>query len=96
MRQRVGGGHFRQVVPDTLAYCWRLHTDGSPLAGATLDVDEIPAVVACECGARTTLTVPVLRCATCGRTDVTLVSGEEFLIESIDVRDHDPVAEEVP
>jgi hydrogenase nickel incorporation protein HypA/HybF len=79
-------GHFRQVVPDTLQHCWRLHTDGGPLDGCELAVAWIPAVVRCAaCGANTQLERPILRCGTCRSSDVVLVSGEEFLIESIDV-----------
>jgi hydrogenase nickel incorporation protein HypA/HybF len=95
-RVRLRIGHFRQVVPDTLVYCWGIHTETTPLAGSTLVIHEVPAIVECSCGSSTTLELPVLRCSTCGSSDVRLVSGEEFLIESIDVSDHDPVAEEVP
>ena len=94
-RVRIQVGHFRQVVPDTLVYCWDIHTDGTDLAGSELEIVEIPAVIACACGKQTTLTMPVLRCGTCDGVDVQLVSGEEFLIESIDVSDRDQVAREV-
>lgn len=94
-RVSIQVGHFRQVVPDTLVYCWGLHTDGTDLAGSQLDIAQVPAVIECACGERTMLTMPVLRCGTCEGVDVRLVSGEEFLIESIDVRDRDPVAGEV-
>ena len=96
-RVRLRIGHFRQVVPDTLVHCWAIQTDRTDLAGAELEIEAVPAVVECAaCGASTTLSLPVLRCEACDATDVSLVSGEEFLIESIDVRDRDPVAEEVP
>lgn len=85
-RIRLRVGHFRQVVPGTLAYCWELQTRGGPLEGCALDVEHVPAVIRCRsCGADTTLEHPVLVCGSCGGTDVALVSGEEFLIESIDV-----------
>lgn len=88
-------GHFRQVVPDTLAYCWELTSRDTPLAGSTLAIEEIPAVVHCRsCGADTVLELPVLRCGTCDGIGVELVSGEEFLIASIDVAGR--ATEEVP
>ena len=55
-RVRVRIGYLRQVVPDSLVFNWEMVTAGSDLEGCVLDVDYIPAVVACAaCGARTTL-----------------------------------------
>ncbi len=86
---RVRIGHFRQVVPDTLAYCWELQVRDTPLAGARLEVDHVPAVIVCrDCGASTTLDMPVRSCGACGGVNTDLVSGEEFLVESIDVASH--------
>lgn len=85
-RVRVRIGHFRQVVPGTLQHCWDMRVGGGVLDGAVLDVEHVPAVIACRtCRALTTLDVPAMRCASCGGLDVELLSGEEFLIESIDV-----------
>ncbi|HWL45674.1 MAG TPA: hydrogenase maturation nickel metallochaperone HypA [Ilumatobacter sp.] len=85
-RVRVRIGHLRQVVPGTLQHCWDMRVGGGPLDGCVLDIEHVPAVVSCvACAALTTLTVPVRQCARCGGNDVELLSGEEFLIESIDV-----------
>ncbi|HEY3672385.1 MAG TPA: hydrogenase maturation nickel metallochaperone HypA [Acidimicrobiia bacterium] len=79
-------GYFRQVVPDSLQFAWELLTDDSVLAGAVLAVEHVPAVVACAgCGAHSQLDLPVLACGACGGTDVTMESGDEFMIEAIDV-----------
>ncbi len=83
---RLQIGHFRQVVPTTLQFCWGVVTDGTDLAGCTLDIEHVPAVVGCAaCGERTKLEQPILMCGSCGGRDVALESGEEFLIASIDV-----------
>lgn len=85
-RVRVRIGHLRQVVPGTLVFCWDIVTDGTDLAGAALDIDHVPAAVDCpSCGARTTLERPVMVCGACDARDVALVSGDEFLVASIDV-----------
>lgn len=78
-------GALRQVVPDTLAFCWSVAAFHPLLEGAELDIEVIPAEVECvECGARHRLERPVLRCPGCdGR--VSVVSGEELLVASIDV-----------
>jgi hydrogenase nickel incorporation protein HypA/HybF len=85
-RVHVRIGQLRQVVPDTLRYCWGVTTDGTALDGCELVIDHVAVVVACEgCGAHTTLAHPILVCGTCDGRDVRLVSGDEFLIEAIDV-----------
>ncbi len=84
-RVAVRIGHFRQVVPASLEFSWELLTDGSDLADAALDIEYVPAVVECRvCGRPTRLDFPILLCGYCESSDVTLVSGEEFLIVSID------------
>ena len=85
-RVQVRIGAFRQVVPETLVFCWDLVTDGTALAACTLEVDAVPAAVDCaRCGAHSVLELPVLRCASCDSPEVTLVSGEEFLVTSLEL-----------
>jgi Zn finger protein HypA/HybF (possibly regulating hydrogenase expression) len=79
-------GELRQIVPDTLAYCWELVTDGSELASAELDIERVPGAIRCaSCDETHTLTAPILVCPQCGGRDVTIVSGEEFLITSLEL-----------
>ena len=79
-------GHFRQIVPDTLSFCWGLVGEASGLAGARLDVESVPATIRChDCGSTTTLADPILICEACSSQNVELVSGREFLIESIEL-----------
>lgn len=86
-------GHLRQVVPETLRFCWSMRTEGTAFDGCELAVTHVPAEVVCRgCGASTTLEHPVLRCGDCGGVDVDLVAGEEFLIESIDLAPADAPA----
>lgn len=79
-------GHFRQVVPETLLFCWDMRTKDTDLNECALNITAVPAVIECRsCGASTTLTHPILRCGTCDSADTTMTTGEEFLIESIDL-----------
>ncbi len=85
-RASVRIGYLRQVVPESMTFCWGILTDGTDLAGCELDIEHVPAVVACgTCGAATTLDLPVLMCGECGSTQVALESGEELLLVSIDL-----------
>jgi hydrogenase nickel incorporation protein HypA/HybF len=79
-------GHLRQVVPDALQFGWEMLTNETELKGSELLIEQIPARVECrECRATTTLDMPILACGTCGSFEVTLLSGEEFLIVSMEV-----------
>ncbi len=79
-------GHFRQVVPETLLYCWEMRTKDTDLYGCTLHIEPVPAVIECQsCGEATTLQHPILRCGTCDSAETTMITGEEFLIGSIDL-----------
>jgi hydrogenase nickel incorporation protein HypA/HybF len=85
-RVNVRIGHLRQVVPDTLTFCWGVLVDGTDLAGSALEVEQVPATLRCnECGTVTTLDLPILMCEACQTTDVTLLTGEELTIMSLDL-----------
>jgi hydrogenase nickel incorporation protein HypA/HybF len=87
-------GHLRQVVPETLTFSWEMVTRTTALDGSGLRVEHVPAVVACAaCGAVTTLDAPILACGTCGTRAVTLRSGDEMLITSIELAPEAAVAE---
>jgi hydrogenase nickel incorporation protein HypA/HybF len=86
---RIRVGHFRQVVPDALEFCWGMLTEGTNLGDSKLEIEQVPAVIECEaCGAETTLDMPILMCGACGADKVTLVSGEEFRIDSFDIEEN--------
>jgi hydrogenase nickel incorporation protein HypA/HybF len=79
-------GAIRQIVPDTLVYCWSLVTEGSELEGAELLVERIPAKIRCSgCGQEQVLDAIAMVCGSCTGHAVTLVEGDEFLITSLDL-----------
>jgi hydrogenase nickel incorporation protein HypA/HybF len=79
-------GTLRQVVPDTLVYCWSITGRGPILEGSVLNIDVVPAEIECgDCGTRSELSRFNVSCPGCGGHGVTVVAGEEMLIVSIDV-----------
>lgn len=78
-------GRLRQVVPETLAYNWRLVTADGPLAGSRLEIEHVPVRLTCRrCGADTTLEDAfVLACGACDSREVDLTSGEELLVTAL-------------
>lgn len=79
-------GALRQVVPESLIFCWGLVNADTPWAGSDLDVRMIPAALDClDCGEVTALEDPFLLCGRCGSAAVTITSGEQLLVTSIDL-----------
>jgi hydrogenase nickel incorporation protein HypA/HybF len=80
-------GQLRQVVPDTLRYCWGLVSEQTQLAGSVLDVHSVPVQTSCRaCSATTDVAERlVLVCGTCGSGDVEVTAGEEFLLTHLDL-----------
>ena len=82
-------GRFRQVVPDTLTYCWELVTATTALAGSRLSVHPVDITLGCAtCDATTSPDAElVLLCGSCGGGDVSMLTGEEFMITSLDLKE---------
>lgn len=81
-------GALRQVVPESLVFCWGLANADTPWAGSDLDVRLVPATIEClECTTTTVLEEPFLVCPSCGSAAVTITAGEELLVTSIDLVD---------
>ena len=80
-------GQLRQVVPDTLVYCWELVSADTPLAGSRISIEAVPARIRCRsCDQVTDVgAVPVFACGGCGGFDAEVVSGEEFLITALEL-----------
>ena len=83
---RVEIGALSGVVPDALRFCFSLATEGTPLAGADLEISE-PAAK-CECVVCGQSFEPedgrILLCP-CGSANVTVVSGQQLQITSVKV-----------
>ena len=79
-------GAMRQIVPDTLVYCWSLVTERSELEEAELRVERVPAKIRCtECGFQQVIDELSLVCPACLGQAVQVVEGEEFLITSLEL-----------
>ncbi len=79
-------GHFRQVVPDALDFSWSMVTQGTELDGCRLEMEHVPATVSCQdCEATTTLELPILLCGSCEGSNVNLLTGEEFVVVSLEL-----------
>ena len=83
---QVNLGHLRQVVPDSLEFAFGIVSRETVCEGAVLEQTVIPARLRCDpCDREWRIEQPNFRCPRCDGTETTVVSGEEFEIESIDV-----------
>ena len=84
---RVQVGALRQVVPDSLAFCWTIVRDDEDMPGAELELEFVPAEIQCNgCGQQSEIESRwSVACPRCTSADVTVVRGEEFLVTSVDV-----------
>jgi hydrogenase nickel incorporation protein HypA/HybF len=81
-------GALRQVVPSALEFAFEVVTQGTPLEGAELRIEPVPAVGRCSrCGTTGELDWFPFACEDCGSVDVELISGEELLVDAIEVDD---------
>lgn len=86
-------GALRQVVPASLEFYWDIVARETLCEGARLKLEQVEARVGCQsCVDEWTLDVPVFRCPSCGGSDVKVLAGEEFFVESIDVQDREEAA----
>jgi hydrogenase nickel incorporation protein HypA/HybF len=85
-RVEVRIGHLRQVVPSALELAFEVLVEGTPLQGAELGIEDVPAVVRCNgCGAETEVDWFPLACGACGGLATEVVRGEELYVESLEL-----------
>ncbi|UQX10244.1 hydrogenase maturation nickel metallochaperone HypA [Candidatus Mycobacterium methanotrophicum] len=84
---RVTIGALRQVVPDSLSFCWMLVRDYEDMPDAELELEFVNAEVSCRsCGHQSTIDSRwSLLCPHCESADVEVLHGNEFLVTSLEV-----------
>ena len=81
-------GHLRQVVPSALEFAFELVAAGTPLEGAELEIETVPARGICrDCGAETTVDWFPLQCSRCGGMNLELLGGEELLVDALELEE---------
>jgi hydrogenase nickel incorporation protein HypA/HybF len=85
-------GRLRQVVPDALEFAFELVAAGTEVEGAELRVEHVPVRVQCaRCGTESEADDFPLACADCGSVDVDVITGDELLVESLELEEEVPV-----
>lgn len=82
---RLRVGRLAGVVPDAMRFCFDLVSAGSPLEGASLEIEEPAGEGHCRsCGDDFRLQDLILLCP-CGSADVVIVAGRELTVASVEV-----------
>jgi hydrogenase nickel incorporation protein HypA/HybF len=93
---RVRVGRLRQVVPEYLSFYFEVAAKETLCEGAALDWERVDSRLRCSaCGSEWDPAPPParsgdelmirFRCRACGSADHRVVSGDELVVESIDV-----------
>lgn len=83
---RVRIGPLAGVVPELLATAFPLAAAGNRMEHAQLEFTHAPIQVHCQtCGAETEAAMNRLVCGACGDWHTQLISGDELLLESVEL-----------
>lgn len=86
-------GQLSSVIDDSIRFYWDMIAEGTIAEGAGLSFRRIPVEMQCQsCQKIYTPTPKALVCPQCASTQVKVLKGDEFYLESIDIeKPNDPV-----
>ena len=74
------------VVPQVFDQAWEMVSEGTGAAGSQVELVDIAVRIRCRaCGQETGDPEPPFSCSRCGSPDVEIVSGEELVVEEVEV-----------
>jgi hydrogenase nickel incorporation protein HypA/HybF len=81
-------GKLTAVAPESLCFCFDIIVKETPLSGARLVIEAVPARGRClACGFEWQITEPVFMCRKCRNGSIDIVSGRELEVVSIEISD---------
>jgi hydrogenase nickel incorporation protein HypA/HybF len=85
-RVRVDVGTLSSADPEALASAFDIMIRGTPLEGATLEIEPMASLGDClDCGAEVTVSAPPARCPHCGGTRLRPAPGHSTRFVEIEV-----------
>lgn len=91
-RIRLQIGRLQMVVPESLQFSFELVAEGTPAAGAALEMEETPARLQCgKCGAESRLDLPPFNCRHCGASEIEVISGDEVMVDDIELENGETI-----
>jgi len=78
-------GRLTAVLPDAVRFCFDICAEDTNVAGAALDIVEVPARGRCRaCDVEQVVDWPIGVCG-CGKSDFEYVSGDELRVTRVEV-----------
>lgn len=79
-------GRLASIVDDSVQFYWDFVAEDTICAGAKLNFERHPAILHCEdCAMEYSIEHDLIPCPNCGGMHTTVVSGEEFYLDSIEI-----------
>lgn len=79
-------GQFASIIDDSIMFYWNLLSDETFAKGSILEFERIPAIFCCqECKNTFEWNEEIFVCPYCSSNKITLQTGTEFYIQSIEV-----------
>ncbi len=79
-------GRLACVEPGAIRFSFAACAEGTPLAGAALEIVDVPGRARCRsCGAEDVPVEPRLPLCPCGSADLELLAGDELTIAAVEV-----------
>lgn len=83
---RIKLGAYSGIVPQCVQDYFAVISRGTLAEGAVLDIQTLPVVIHCNsCGEDSEIDRRHVRCPVCGGTDLKMIQGREFYVESLEV-----------
>jgi hydrogenase nickel incorporation protein HypA/HybF len=86
LRVTLEVGRLSGMLAEAIRFCFDICAQGTPLAGATLQIVEVEGRGLCSaCGAEPVMTMPLGRCPVCAESSLRIVAGTELKIREMEV-----------
>lgn len=83
---RIRIGEFSGVVPAYLQEYFNIVSCGTLAEGARLEIETVPVVIHCkQCDQTSRVSRHNICCPLCGSSNISLQSGREYYVESLEV-----------
>ena len=79
-------GELRQIIPETLQFCYSIATQGTIADGSEIFIAQEPIVAKCKrCGESFEVENYSFICPDCNLADAEIISGDELILETIEM-----------
>lgn len=83
---KIKMGVLSDLLPDCINSYFEILSKGSIAEDAVINVEKLPLMAKCnKCGATSEIEIRSFRCPKCSSQDMSIIQGNEFYIDSLEV-----------